>query len=45
MYNLVIFISSFLYPSVEVDAVAMGIVVVCIMARGGGDGGLSGKVS
>ena len=45
MYNLAVFISSFPYPSVEVGAVVTGIVVAGIMACGGGDGGLSGKVS
>ena len=45
MYNLAIFISSFPYPSVEVGAVATGIVIVGIMACKGGDGRLSSKVS
>ena len=45
MYNLAIFASSFPYPSIEVGAVATGIVIVGIIACGGRDGGLSGKVS
>ena len=45
MYNLAIFVSSFPYPSVEVGAVAMGIVVVGIMACRGRDSGLSNKVN
>jgi hypothetical protein len=45
VYNLAVFISSFPYPSVEVGAVVMGIVVEGIIACGGKDGRLSGKVS
>ena len=45
MYNLAIFTSSFPYPSVEVGAVAIGIVVAGIMACEGRDSGLSGRVS
>ena len=45
MYNLAIFTSSFLYPSVKVGAVAIGIVVVNIMACGGRNSRLSSKVS
>ena len=44
MYNLAAFTSSFLYPSVEVGAMVMGIVVIGIMAYRGGDGGLSSRV-
>ena len=44
MYNLAAFTSSFPYPSIEVGAVAIGIVVVSIMARGGGNSGLRGGV-
>ena len=45
MYNLAIFTSSFPYPSVEVGAVATGIIVAGIIACRGRDGELSGKVS
>ena len=45
MYNLAIFTNSFPYPSIEVGAMAMGIIVANIIAYKGGDGGLSGKVS
>ena len=45
MYNLAIFASSFPYPSIEVGAVAIGIVVAGIIACGGRDSRLSGKVS
>ena len=45
MYNLAIFISSFPYPSIEVGAVVMGIVVIGIIAYKGKDGGFSSKVS
>ena len=45
MYNLAIFTSSFLYFSVEVGAMAMGIVIVSIMACGGGNSGFRGKIS
>ena len=45
MYNLATFISSFPYPSVEVGAMATGIVVASIMACKGGDSGFSSKVS
>ena len=45
MYNLAVFISSFLYPSIEIGAVATGIVVIGIIACRGGDGRLSGKVN
>ena len=45
MYNLAVFVSSFPYPSVEVGAVATGIVVAGIIACGGRDSGLSGKVN
>ena len=45
MYNLAIFTSSFSYPSVEVGAVVMGIVVVGIMACGGRDSRFSSGVS
>ena len=44
MYNLAIFTSSFPYPSVEAGAVAMGIVVVNIMACRGRNSGLKNKV-
>ena len=44
MYNLVAFASSFPYPSVEVSAVAMGIVVADIIACGGRDSRFSGGV-
>ena len=45
MYNLTIFTSSFPYPSVEVGAVAMGIIVADIIACRGKDSRLSGKIS
>ena len=44
MYNLAIFTSSFPYPSVEVGAMAIGIVIVGIMACGDRDSKLRGKV-
>ena len=44
MYNLAIFTSSFLYPSIKAGAVVMGIVVAGIVACGGGDGGLRSGV-
>ena len=45
MYNLTVFINSFLYPSVEVGTVVTGIVVAGIIAYGGRDSRLSNKVS
>ena len=45
MYNLAVFISSFLYFSIEVGAVVMGIVVAGIIAHGGRNSGLRGRVS
>ena len=45
MYNLAIFTSSFLYPSIKVGTVATGIVVAGIIARGGGNSRLRGRVS
>ena len=45
MYNLAIFTNSFLYPSIEVSTVVMGIIVANIIACKGGDGGLSSEVS
>ena len=45
MYNLAVFASSFLYFSVEVDAVATSIVIVGVIACGGGNSGLKNKVS
>jgi len=45
MYNLAAFASSFLYPSIEVGTVAIGIVVVDIVAYKGRDSGLRGGVS
>ena len=45
MYNLAAFTSSFLYPSIEVGAMATGIVVVSIIACRGRDSGLSSKVN
>ena len=44
MYNLAVFASSFLYPSVKVGAVAMGVIVVGIVACRGGNAGLKGEV-
>ena len=44
MYNLAIFTSSFLYPSVKVGTIAMGIVIVNIVACRGGDSKFSNKV-
>ena len=43
--HLIIFASSFLYPGVEVGAVAIGIVVAGVMACRGGNGGLRGGIS
>ena len=45
MYNVAAFTSSFPYPSVKVGAVVTGIVVIGIMACGGGNSELRGKVS
>ena len=45
MYNLAVFTSFFPYPSVEVSTVAIGIVVAGIIARGGRNSGLKGKIS
>ena len=45
MYNLAVFTSSFLYPSVKVGTIAIGIVVVNIIAHRGGNSGLRDKVS
>ena len=45
MYNLAIFASSFLYPSIEVGTVVTGIVVASIIACGGRDSRLSNKVN
>ena len=45
MYNLAVFTSSFLYPSIEAGAVATGIVVVGIVAYRGRNGGFRSKVS
>ena len=45
MYNLAVFINSFPYLSVEVGAVATGIVVAGIIACGGENSGLKGKIS
>ena len=45
MYNLAIFTSSFLYPSIKVGAIVTGIVVVGIIARGGRNSRLRGRVS
>jgi hypothetical protein len=44
VYNLAAFTSSFPYPNVEVGTMATGIVVVGVVAYGGGDSGLRGKV-
>ena len=44
MYNLAVFASSFPYPSVEVDAVVTGIVVVSVIARRGGNSRFRGGV-
>jgi hypothetical protein len=44
VYNLAVFTSSFLYPNIEVGTVAIGVVVVGVMACRGGDGRLRGKV-
>ena len=45
MYNLTIFTSSFPYPSIEVGIMAIGIVIVGIIACRGGDSKLNNKVS
>jgi hypothetical protein len=45
VYNLAAFISSFLYPNIEVGTVVMGVVVVGIIACRGRDSRLRGKVS
>ena len=45
MYNLAIFTSFFPYPSIEVGAVAIGIVIAGIIACRGKNSGLSNKVS
>ena len=45
VYNLAVFASSFPYPNVEVGTIVMGVVVVGVMACGGGDGGLRGEIS
>jgi hypothetical protein len=44
IYNLAIFASSFPYPNIEVDAIVMGIVVVGIVAYGGGNSRLRGGI-
>ena len=44
MYNLAIFTSSFLYPSIEAGAVVTGIVVAGIMACRGRNSGLRSGV-
>ena len=45
MYNLAAFASSFPYPNIEVGTVATGVVVAGVVAYGGGDSRLRGKVS
>ena len=45
MYNLAAFASSFPYPSVEVGAVVIGIVVADIIAHKSGNSGLKSKIS
>ena len=44
VYNLAIFTSSFLYPSVGVGAIVTDIVVVGVVACGGGNSKLRGEV-
>ena len=44
MYNLTTFTSSFLYPSVEVGAIVIGIVVAGVVARGGRNSRFRGGV-
>jgi hypothetical protein len=44
VYNLAAFTSSFPYPNIEVGTIATGVVVIGVMAYGGRDGRLRGKV-
>ena len=45
MYNLAVFANSFPYPSIEVSAIAIGIVIAGIITYKGGNSGLNGKIS